>query len=78
MPPDHQPAPLDPDYLFDSHGEPNCPTCDGTGEVVHEACQGSGCGRCLDGAVTCEGCQRSGYRMDDDGEPMAMSDWWLW
>lgn len=52
------------EYLF---GEGDCPTCEGTGEIVHSACDGSGCSHCSDGAVTCSECDGSGYRPRDDG-----------
>jgi hypothetical protein len=49
--------------------EGDCPTCDGTGEVIcrRDECQGSGCRYCLDGQVTCPECDGTGYQPGDVG-----------
>lgn len=68
--------------IYDMEGD--CSACDGTGEVVHGAGEGSGCAGCLDGAATCHACDGSGYsndyeeRLDEDGGPIAMSDMIPW
>jgi hypothetical protein len=66
------------DELSGPEIEGDCSMCEGTGEVVHSECEGSGCDICYDGVVSCLSCQGTGYRTDENGDSISLSDMIPW